>query len=219
MAFPELLPSQFENAILEEAVHSPSVAMMRLSLEVDKQLRLILASTGQLQKYTGQSPTEALDLLAQAMDESSVFPQSLRGTLESFWKLRNEVVHGGRVRQQLAIRAVDYGLRILKMLHAIPRRSYIVVYSTPLFSDAEGKHPRPDVHGVMLQSVGPRGGIENLRVHPTRKNFLPGQSVSWEWDLNGPGWDESWYRDPTMGEIKHAWGGSLEFIGRPLEEI
>jgi hypothetical protein len=219
MALPELLPSQVEKEILEEAVQSPSVAMMRLSLEVDKQLRLILASTGQLQKYMGRSPTEALDLLAQAMDESSNFPQSLRGTIESFWKLRNEVVHGGHVRQPLAIRAIDYGLRILKMLHAIPRRHYVVVYSTPLFSDADGRHERSDVHGVMLQSVGPRGGIEGFRVHPTRKNFSPGQSVSWEWDLQGPGWDDSWYRDPTTGEIKFAWNGSLEFIGRPLEEV
>ena len=161
--------------------------MMRLSIEVDRQLRLILAVTGQLKDYTGQSPTEALDLIAKAMDESSVFPQSLRGTIEIFWSLRNDVVHG-HVGQHLTIRAVDYGLRILKMLHAIPRRSYIVVYSgMSLYSDPEGKHLRSDVQGVMLKSMGPTGGIEGYKVHPTRKEYSPGQSVSWEWDLRGPG--------------------------------
>jgi hypothetical protein len=217
MALP-VLPLQFERDILEEAVHSPSVAMMRLSLEIDRQLRLILAVIGQLPNYTGQSPMEALDLIAKSM-EPSLFPQSLRGTIENFWSLRNDVVHGSRAGQHSTMRAIDYGLRILKMLHAIPRRQYIVVASLPLFSDAECKNMRPDVLGVMLKTIGPRGGIEGSKVHPTRRQYLPGQSVSWEWDLQGQGWDASWYREPYSKEIAYAWSESLEFIGRPLEEI
>jgi hypothetical protein len=209
------LPYGFETAILEEAVQSPSVAMMRLSIEVDRQLRLILASTGQLQKYKGQSPTEALDLIAETMS----VPQALRGTIEGFWHLRNDVVHGN-VGQHLTIRAIDYGLRILKMLHSIPRRNYIVTdASMPVFSDPEGKNLRPDVKGVILKTVGPKGGIEGFAIHPARRVYSVGQSVSWEWDLRGPGWGETWYRNPPLGEMKLAWAGSLEFIGRPLEEI
>jgi hypothetical protein len=216
---PPELPYGFETAILEEALQAPSAAMMRLSIEVERQLRLILAAIGQLGHYTGQSPTEALDLIAQAMDEPSVFPQALRGTLESFWGLRNEVVHG-QLGQHATIRAIDYGLRILKMLHAIPRRNYIVVYtSIPLFSDPEGKNLRQDVKGVILKTVGPKGGIEGFAIHPARRVYAVGQSVSWEWDLRGRGWGETWYHDPVSEELKHAWGGSLEFIGRPLEEI
>lgn len=216
---PPELPYGFETAILEEAVQSPSVAMMRLSIEVERQLRLILAATGQLQKYTGQSPTEALDLISKTMDEGSVFPKALRGTLEGFWGLRNDVVHG-HVGQHLTIRAVDYGLRILKMLHSIPRRSYIIVdASIPVFSDPVGRTLREDVRGVILKTMGPHGGIEGFNVHPARRVYSVGQSVSWEWDLRGPGWGETWYRNPPLGEIKLAWVGSLEFIGRPLEEI
>jgi hypothetical protein len=218
MAYPEL-SSQYESAILEEAVHSPSVAMMRLSLEVDKQLRLLLASTGQLGRYTGQSPTEALDLLAQVMDRASTLPEALRGTIESFWSLRNEVVHRGHVRQSLTIRAIDYGLRILKMLQSIPRRHYVVAYMTPVFADAEGRKQRPDVTGAMLKTVGPRGGFEGFAIHPTRRHYSIGESVSWEWDIHGRGWGETWYRDPTTEEVRLAWVGSLEFIGRPLAEI
>jgi hypothetical protein len=213
------LTSEFEKAILEEAVQSPSVAMMRLSLEIDRQLRLIVAVTGQLKDYAGQSPIEALDLIAKAMDEPSVLPQALRGTIESFWSLRNEVVHGGRIRQHLTIRAIDYGLRILKMLHSIPRRSYIVVDTVPLLSDPAGNTLRADVRGVMLQILGIKGGIEGFKVYPTLKTYIKGQSVSWEWDMRGPGWEETWYRDPASGEIKFAWSASLEFVGRPLDEI
>jgi hypothetical protein len=212
---PPELPYGFETAILEEAVQSPSVAMMRLSIEVDRQLRLLLAANGTLQKYTGQSPAEALDLVATTM----TVPEALRGTVEGFWKLRNDVVHS-HVGQHLTIRAVDYGLRILKMLRSIPRRSYIVMETTiPLFSDAEGKNLRPDVRGVTIRTLGPQGGIEHIRIHPTRKEYSPGQNVSWEWDLGGPGWGETWYPSMPFGTITFAWSAALEFIGRPLEEI
>jgi hypothetical protein len=212
---PPELPFGFETAILEEAVRSPSVAMMRLSIEVDRQLRLILAATGQLYKYTGQSPDEALRLIAELM----TVPEALRGTLETFWNLRNDVVHG-HVSQHLTIRAVDYGLRILKMLHSIPRRSYIVTDSTiRLFSDPEGKSIRADVHGVTIKTLGPHGGVEHIRVHPTRREYLSGQNVSWEWALRGPGWGETWYESMPFGTVTFAWSASLEFIGRPLEEI
>jgi ribosomal protein S6E (S10) len=120
----ELVPG-FEAKILEEAIQSPAVAMMRLSLEVDRQLRLILAVIGQLKDYTGQSPSEALDLIGKSI-EGSAIPVELRDTLKSFWNLRNMVVHGGNAQQGFAMRALDYGFRILRMLQAIPRPSYVV---------------------------------------------------------------------------------------------
>ena len=106
------------------------------------------------------------------------------------------------------------------MLDTNPRRSYIVTENKVLLlSDPEGKTLRSDVHGVLLQTLGPRGGIEGFKVYPTRKTFFNGQSVSWEWNLRGPEWGETWYLDPVSNEIKFAFSGSLEFIGRPLEEI
>jgi hypothetical protein len=59
------IPLGFEEKILEEAIQSPSIAMMRLSLEIDRQLRLILAVIGRLKEYFGQSPSDALDLIAR----------------------------------------------------------------------------------------------------------------------------------------------------------
>jgi ribosomal protein S6E (S10) len=213
----ELVPG-FEAKILEEAIQSPAVAMMRLSLEVDRQLRLILAVIGQLKDYTGQSPSEALDLIGKSI-EGSAIPVELRDTLKSFWNLRNMVVHGGNAQQGFAMRALDYGFRILRMLQAIPRPSYVVRASVFVCSDQACRSVRPDVRGVIIESFGAKGESHGRQIYPTSKLYTGGQSVGWEWDTSGPGWGETWYRDPWSGEIKSAWGESSEFIGRPLEEI
>ncbi len=119
MASTELDPG-FEEKILEEAIRSPSIAMMRLSIEIDRQLRLILAVIGRLKDYTGLSPNEALDLMETCM-EGSLIPSELRDTVKNFWELRNYVVHSGGSQVGYAMRAVDYVNRILRMLQTIPR--------------------------------------------------------------------------------------------------
>jgi hypothetical protein len=192
--------------------------MMRLSLEIDRQLRLILAVIGRLKEYFGQSPSDALDLIAKSI-AGNFIPSELRDTLNNFWDLRNVVVHGGRANDNLSMRSVDYGLRILRMLETIPRPSFIVVAIVIVFSDAACSVPRQDVSGVILEHLGPNGEQSGQHIHPSRKNYSQGQSVSWEWDLTGGGWGNTWYRDPKSGEIKSAWGESLEFIGQPLELI
>src|SRR5580692_871446 len=108
----ELSPG-YEEKILEEAIQSPAVAMMRLSLEIDRQLRLILAVIGGLGDYVGQSPNQALDLIV--LNIHAPVPPELRDTLNSFWDLRNRVVHNRGSKEGIAMRSVDYGLRILRM--------------------------------------------------------------------------------------------------------
>jgi hypothetical protein len=105
------------------------------------------------------------------------------------------------------------------MLQAIPRPAFVVVKTVVIFSDKGCSILRPDVSGVILDHLGPHGQDFGKHIHPSRRSYLDGQSVSWEWNLGGEGWGESWYRDPVSGEIRYAWTESLEFIGRPLEEI
>lgn len=213
----ELTPG-FEEKLLETAVQSPAVAMMRLSLELDRQLRLILAVIGQLRNYTGQSPSEALDLIAKTAVGSAI-PTELRYTVDSFWSLRNLVVHSGPSSLGYAMRALDYGFRILRMLQTIPRPNFIVAEEVPVFSDKLCINLRTDISGVILNHFGSNGENFGRHIHPSRRNYISGQNVSWEWDMDGKGWGESWYRDPLSGTIKGAWSESLEFIGRSLEEI
>ena len=217
MPTPELDPG-FESKILEEAIQSPAVAMMRLSLEIDRRLRLILAVIGRLNDYTGQSPTEALDLIGLSI-EGSAIPAELRDTLKNFWDIRNKVVHNGSPQQGLAMRALDYGFRILRILQAIPRPSHIVRAVVYVCSDSACSIVRQDIRGVILESFGAKGESQGRHIHASRKHYVGGQSVSWEWDTRGSGWGETWYREPQSGQVQLAWSEASEFVGRPLEEI
>jgi hypothetical protein len=117
------------------------------------------------------------------------------------------------------MRSVDYGLRILRMLRAIPRPSFIVAAVVTVFSDLACSVPRQDVRGVILEHFGPNGEKFGQHIYPSRKDYNQGQSVSWEWDRTGQGWGKTWYLDSRSGETKSAWGESLEFVGRPLDQI
>jgi hypothetical protein len=213
----------FEQQILEEAAASPVVAIMRLTLEIDRELRKLLAATGNLAQYQGELP-EAIRLLERA--NGIELPRELRDTLTQFWSLRNHIVHS-QVSEHLALRALDYGLRILKMVKSIPRYSYVVVRpDLPVYANSACNPPaRDDVRGVMLETFSPEGKSLGRHVFPSTKNYSPGESVSWEWNRqNEKGWGPSWYQepdpnDPSRRTIKSAWGESLEFVGRNLEDI
>lgn len=213
----------FEQQLLEEAAASPVVAIMRLTLEIDRELRKLLASNGSLAQYQGDLPG-AIVLLERA--NGIVLPRELKDTLTQFWSLRNQIVHS-QVPEHLALRALDYGLRILRMVKSIPRYSYVVVRAhIPVYADSACKPPaREDVRGVMLETFSPEGKSGGRHILPTTKTYSPGESVSWEWNRqNEKGWGPSWYQepdpnDPSRGTIKSAWGESLEFVGRNLNEI
>lgn len=213
----------FEQHLLEEAATSPVVAIMRLTLEIDRELRKLLAAAGNLAQYDGEFP-KAIALLEGG--NALQLPRELKDTLTQFWTLRNQVVHS-QVSDHLALRALDYGLRILRMVKSIPRLSYVVVRADiPVWPNATCTPPaREDVRGVMLETLSPEGESTGRQVFPTTRRYLPGESVAWEWNLqNRKGWGQSWYqeqdpKDPGKRTIKPAWDESLEFIGRNLNEI
>jgi hypothetical protein len=196
---------------------------MRLTLEIDRELRKLLAATGNLSQYQGVLP-EAIGLLERA--NGIELPRELKDTLTQFWSLRNHVVHS-QVSEHMALRALDYGLRILKMVKSIPRYSYVVVRADiPVYANSACNPPaREDVRGVILETFSPEGKPTGRHIFPSTKTYSAGESVSWEWNRqNEKGWGPSWYQepdpnDPSTRTIKSAWGESLEFVGRNLEDI
>jgi hypothetical protein len=214
----------FEQRLLEEWAASPVATIMRLTLEIDRELRKLLGATGKLGQYQGEMP-EAVDLLQKG--DGLQLPRELRDSLTQFWSLRNTVVHGQPLSGNLALRALDYGLRILRMVKSIPRYSYVVVRADiPVYANPACAPPaREDVRGVMLETFSPEGKPTGRHIFPSTKTYSPGESVSWEWNRqNEKGWGPSWYQepdpnDPSRRTIKSAWGESLEFVGRNLEDI
>lgn len=207
-----------ERQLLEEAASSPVAAVMRVSLEIDRELQKILAVLGLLNKYSYHNLVEAIEVLATHIKD---LPPELKDAVGQFQSLRNVVVHGAAANEHLALRALDYGFRILRLLQAVPRFSYVVLYTdVPLYADERLQILRHDVRGVAIQTFSPDGTPLQRQVFPSTRIYYPGEKVTWEWNTeNKTGWGRTWFRDPEANAPILAWDGSLEFTGRDLNQI
>jgi hypothetical protein len=147
-------------------------------------------------------------------------PADIKLAVSEFWAIRNAIVHSDPGDPNIPLRALDYGLRILKMLRSIPRPSYTVLYTdVPLYADKDCQLLR-DVKGVILEERSADGKVLSTKIHPSTRHYEMGESVSWEWDLDVTrAWSETWYRHPLTLKIEFAWSGSMEFIGRPIDQV
>lgn len=206
------------NQILDLASRDKSVALIRVFNEVENEVRQIVATFGLLQYTKGQhvSFAEYVDVIARGR----YFSEALRESLLSFWKTRNLVVHGiGELPESAYVSILDTGIRLLGILRSIPRETNRVAYAdVPIFSDLECRTAVKVGKAVILETTHPDGRTKSFRVYPTTRSYVPGQTLSWEWD-GSKRWGTCWYRDPRTNETKAGWSGSLEFAGRPLENI
>ena len=204
---------------LAEALINPKAALMHLSLAIDKELRKLLVSTGALRRYlTLRSPTLPNGLEVLASVEGARIPEELKNRIIEFWSLRNAVVHQDSEVPDLAI---ERGLSILRVLKSVPRPSYIVRKANiPLYADQYCQHQRDDVRGVWLEAFGPDGVTQGKRIYPTTREYVEGMSVGWEWNLDKrQGWNDTWYKHPETDKCTLAWSGSMEFVGRDINEV
>jgi hypothetical protein len=208
-----------ERRILEEALVSPKAALMQLSLEIDRELRKLLVSTGVLGRYlalVSPTPPKALKLLSSV--EGAKVPEELRDTISEFWFLRNTVAHQD---SDVPLVTFDLGLSILRVLRSIPRPSYIVrKTNVPLYADHHCQNQRQGVRGVWVETFGADSMSQGTRIYPTTREYTEGMSVGWEWNPDTrQGWGDTWYKDPETGNCTQAWSGSMEFIGRDINEV
>jgi hypothetical protein len=213
---------QTEREILEVALVSPKAALMRLSLEIEREMRKLLVSTGALKRYMEQDSQtfqDALRILGSV--QGARVPSELYQKVVEFSSLRNRVAH---YNSEVPLAAFDLGLSILRILRSVPRPSYIVKKADlTLYSDKYCQNPRPDVQGVVIETFDAEGKTQGVRIYPTTRQYSEGMSVGWEWDINigspDRGWGETWYKDPETGKCTQAWGESVEFIGREINQI
>lgn len=207
---------QASDKILELAASSPKAALMLLASEIEKRLRVFMATSGHHTNLRDPSPSAIAAYLGQV----GWLTKSMVDTIHNFWKTRNQIVHGHEASPDQVLRAIDSGMTILKALEAIPSEVNIVYHTgVPIFSDRECHEQRLDVRGLILETTSPGRTVVSFRIFPTtRTNYQKGKQVTWEWDMSKT-WDASWYRDPDTNFIKQAWSGSTEFIGRHVEEV
>lgn len=210
---------QVERRILEEALVSPKATLMQLTLEIDRELRKLLVSTGVLGRYLGSAsptPPNALTILSSV--QGATIPEELKERVSEFWNLRNAVVHRD---SEVPVLAFELGLSILRVLRGIPRPSYVVRKNNiPLYADRYCQTERQDVRGVWLEIFGADGVSQGTRIFPSTRKYIEGASVGWEWNFDRrESWNDTWYKDAETGKCTQAWSGSMEFIGRNITEV
>lgn len=196
--------------VLREASSSPKLALITLSAELERKAREVLASS--------QDPSEWRNRpLSHTLNRLELSPQ-VQAAYKEFQGVRNKIVHGLTAGDDDALRAIDYGLVILDALNKIPHAIHrVVVPRVECFTDAEGT-VSAGYFAVLLQSESTAARESHEHVFPTRQeSYRPGEALSWEWGHQS--FDETWYCDPRDGQIKYGWTVSLEFQGRPLDEI
>jgi hypothetical protein len=142
-------------------------------------------------------------------------------TVKGFWDIRNKIVHGADdVNADHILRAIDSGMTILRALEAIPHEINIIYHpGVDVFGDEKCHEKIEGVKGLILETTSPGGTAKSRRIYPTtRTNYEKGKQVAWEWNMART-WNKAWYRDPDTKEIRQAWVGSSEFVGRHIEDV
>ena len=218
---PKALPPLSEAApgreVLSQAVESPKAALMLLASDIEQELRELLAATG----WQRMQRTTSIPASIERLASETPLPDSVREAVQHFWPVRNRLVHGHDVSDDDVLRAIDTGLLILKSVRAIPREINVVHHpGAEVFSDPQGKAPVSGARALILETTSFDSQKKTLRVYPTTRSdyYVKGKRVAWEWSSRNR-YGECWYRDPESGEIKDGWRGSLEFVGRHLDEV
>lgn len=203
--------------IIARAERTPKTALLDLTVEIERAMRLLLARTGHISRAS-----RSLRGLAEAVAEAVNLPNGTLDALSRFREIRNKIVHeeSETFTADEILRAIDSGLTILRILTAIATERNVVYHpGVDLYADATCTDRRAGVKGVILETSSPGGAIKTHRVFPTTlTHFETGSEVAWEWNP-ARHWDASWYRDPSTGEIRTAFLGSAEFVGRHLGDI
>jgi hypothetical protein len=195
--------------VLTEAAVSPRLGLVTLAAEMERTMRRILAGSQPPENWERRS-------LPQMIRRIEELPPTLSRAIRQFYEVRSRVVHGHDVEEADVVRTLDSGLTILSALRDLDYEIHEVVHArVEVYGDADGTQAR-EIHAVILNSYSKTQSRRD--VFPTRREYLPGQEVTWEWDFSHD-WPESWYRDPDTGEIMHAWTSAAEFAGRPIETV
>ena len=205
-----------EPKILDEAIKSPRAALLLLASELEREVRQIVASLGLLRGRPFITMHQGLAILAQR----EALPTHVADSVQLFWNVRNQLIHGHQADDDDILRAIDLGNTILRAIKAIPHEVNVVHNpGVDIFSDKALLTKIEGAKGVILETESPDGSTKSLRIFPsTRTHFRKGMKVSWEWSPEHQ-FDDVWYRDPETGETKHAWSGSREFVGRDLDAL
>lgn len=200
-----------QERLLDAASRSPLAGIASVTLALEEALRTLAGDLG-IDRFADASFTELVSRLVTRGTLTSEAASSLL----SYRQIRNRVVHR-LSSEEAATDAVFAGLELLYLLWVIPRPVTRAVQMVPVFLDDTGKREASDVQGVMCAILDEPSSSPRVSVFPTRRVYLPGQRLSWTWNVQ-LAFGRMWYRDPITGEFNKAWDRSSEFVGIQLQD-
>lgn len=203
--------------ILSKSIEDPTIGIIMLSREIEKEIINITASLGLLSKIENKPITYRFQVLV----ESKYLAESILNSVKIFWDLRSKIVHGKTIEdEKQIIRVLEIGTTLLDTLKNIPRAKYSVYKKdVDLYSDSQCLTKRNDVKGIILETISPEGIHISYNLRPTTKNFYNEKDlVAWEWSFDNI-WNRTFYKDPDTDRIIKAFDSSAEFVGRPIHSI
>ena len=207
--YKRLLDTDVEAHILDLAVRDKRAALMRLAIEIEKEL---LALHGVLGLRNHNESGSFRSVVGQLARHGAIGDEMKRGLME-FWHVRNQIAHSYLSDESLVTSALDSGIRLLRLVKAIPRQRYTIVDpNVQLYSDPKCKDPISDYHGVMLEITDSEGQARN-HPFPAGRDFIAGEVVGWDWDMSDI-YGITYYRDPDSGQPIQAWSSSAVFFGK-----
>jgi hypothetical protein len=210
-------PTNFEEMLIR-AASTPRSAALLVRHTVESEMRRLLAATGRFSRAGQQMQKIPFVQMMDEAEQTRLLSPELISSIRQFRELANQVIHGETDEQRTGTEITAAGLNIIRALRSIPhQRNFVEEPNVPIFSDPQCLSPA-EGHGISLKAVVPPENLEVHYIYPTTKNhFQKGKEVAWEWNSTRR-WGPTWYRDLPGGEIKEAWGASLEFVGRHLDD-
>lgn len=207
-----------ERDVLETAKINPELGVIKLSSILEREIRVLAGSLGQLGQRSRSTATQLFRLLV----EKGYLPAHTTKSLQIFWELRNQIVHGHAPKEDRnVLRVLDIGLVLLRTIKSIPHEINVIYQpGVDLYSDLECTHKIEGAKGLILETTSPGKAEVFKRIFPTTRSeyYQRGRRVTWEWDLSRV-WAQTWYIDPDTKKKKKAWDSAGEFAGRHVEDI
>ena len=93
----------------------------------------------------------------------------------------------------------------------------VVETDIPFFRDSECLQVVEEASITILQALDPEDSILEQELVPTTQRYSKGEYVTMNLDSKQL-WEESWYKDPSTGQILKAWELHVNFVGDLIGE-
>jgi hypothetical protein len=207
--YERLLNTSVEAQILDVAVRDKQAALMRLAIEIEKEIIVLHGVIGLRNQYKSGTFRELVEQLAQ----HGTISNDIKTGLLEFWKVRNQIAHSQLSDESILTSTLDSGIRLLRIIKAVPRPTYTVIEPhVQLYKDKNCTERITEYDGVLLEIANPDGGKKRM-IYPAGREFTAGEVVGWDWDSNRRYW-AAYYLNLDSGEPTVAWDSSMAFVGR-----